>query len=66
MNKSICLRVMVTKEQNKAIEDLINLRGYKSKAQFARDSMLNHSVWIDKMLMSIKKDLEELKNGKWQ
>lgn len=59
-NKSICLRVNVSKHQNAIIEQTMVLNGYKTKAQFIRECMLKNSPAMQRQLVIINQKLDQL------
>lgn len=67
-NKTIHLRVDMTPQQNRTVENSMNLKGYVSKAKFLRDSALVNSLSIDNRLQvmtnNISLILEEIRQLK--
>jgi len=42
-NKSVCIRLNISKSQNQILEDLMAISGAKTKAGYVRDCVFNHS-----------------------
>lgn len=58
--RNVCLRVNVSKQQNEIIENAMALQGYRSKAQFLRESVLNNSPALQQQIRIINQKLDRI------